>query len=330
MSAEKPSISLQDRDVALLRGLFESRVMTARHVAAIYFAGAREAAKKRLQKLKGAGYVTERARRAYEPSLLLLAPKGLALLRNQGVLAEYPSFSVPDLARRARVSALTVNHELEVMDVKAAFHMAVARLKGFSIVEFNTWPQLNEFEARRPGFAGGNVPVRPDGFIRLHEEERDGGLSEHALFLEVDRSTEKLETIVARAGCYHDYYRSGGFAARNGGDRSAYREYPFRVLIAFKTAERRNNVAERLLHGNPPVFALVHLSTLEEVKNEPTAAIWIRPLDYRNATEGWSSGPGNRFGQRGYQRQTARDMLVEQRVKKQLLFADGPERKSRE
>lgn len=330
MSAEKSSISLQDRDMALLRGLFESRVMTTGHVATIYFAGAREAAKKRLQKLKGAGYVTERARRAYEPSLLLLAPKGLALLRDHGVLTEYPSFGIPNLAKRARVSALTVNHELEVMDVRAAFHKEVARLKGIAIVEFNTWPQLNEFEAKRPGFAGGNIPVRPDGFIRLHEGEPNGRLFEHTLFLEVDRSTETLDTIVARAGCYYDYYKSGGFAARNGGDRSAYREYPFRVLMAFKTAERRNNVAERLLRGTPPIFALVYLSTLEEVKKDPTAAIWIRPLDYRNATEGWPSKPGNRFGQRGYQRQTARDMLVEQRVKKQFLFADGPERSSRE
>jgi len=48
-------ISLQKRDLALLRGLFESRVMTNDHATALYFEGKSEAAKKRLQKLKAAG-----------------------------------------------------------------------------------------------------------------------------------------------------------------------------------------------------------------------------------------------------------------------------------
>jgi len=52
MSAPKMplhSIDLQERDFALLRGLFESRVMTAAHIASLYFDGKKEAAKKRLQ-----------------------------------------------------------------------------------------------------------------------------------------------------------------------------------------------------------------------------------------------------------------------------------------
>jgi hypothetical protein len=45
------SIYLQKRDLALLRGLFESRVMTAGHIATLHFDNKPEAAKKRLQKL---------------------------------------------------------------------------------------------------------------------------------------------------------------------------------------------------------------------------------------------------------------------------------------
>jgi len=51
-------ISLQDRDLALLRGLFESRVMTNNHAAALYFDGKGEAAKKRLQKIKADGLIS--------------------------------------------------------------------------------------------------------------------------------------------------------------------------------------------------------------------------------------------------------------------------------
>jgi hypothetical protein len=52
-------ISLQDRDFDLLRGLFESRVITTDHATALYFDGKSEAAKKRLQKIKAAGLISE-------------------------------------------------------------------------------------------------------------------------------------------------------------------------------------------------------------------------------------------------------------------------------
>ena len=57
----------QDRDFALLRGLFECRVMTTDHATALYFDGKNEAAKKRLQKIKAAELISERPRRAFEP-----------------------------------------------------------------------------------------------------------------------------------------------------------------------------------------------------------------------------------------------------------------------
>ena len=80
------SISFQPRDFALLRGLFESRVMTADHIAALYFNGSHEAAKKRLQKLKAAGFIRERKRKAYEPAVLALAPKAFPVLHAEGIL----------------------------------------------------------------------------------------------------------------------------------------------------------------------------------------------------------------------------------------------------
>jgi hypothetical protein len=70
-------LQLQERDFAFLRGLFECRVMTNDHATALYFAGKNEAAKKRLQKIKAAGLVTERPRRAFEPSILFLTHKPL-------------------------------------------------------------------------------------------------------------------------------------------------------------------------------------------------------------------------------------------------------------
>jgi hypothetical protein len=322
-TSKKPtdSISIQDRDLVLLKGLFESRVMTLGHVAMLHFDGRKEAAMKRLQKIKAAGFISERTRRVNEPALLSLARKGLDLLREHGVLAEYPTFSLPALDKRARVSDITLRHELEVMDVKAAFYTAMKKVEGFSIAEFSTWPLLYQFKAVRHDY--GEVVVKPDSFIRIHEKEADDGLSEHTFFLEVDRSSETLETLVSKVSCYLDYYKSGGFAVKNGAARSAYKEYPFRVLMVFKTAERRNNTAERLLQNTPPIFTQACLSTLEEVKHDPLGAIWIRPLDYRGAVKGTPFDSEQRQQQWGYQRQTARELFIEKNITKRQLLLDS-------
>jgi hypothetical protein len=266
--------------------------------------------------------IAERARRPFEPSILSLTRRGLVLLRERGVLSQYPAFNLPMLVARARVSDLTLRHELEVMDVKAAFHAAIASAKLFSVAEFSTWPLLHQFEAVRPGYGGAEVTVKPDGFIRIHEKESDGGLSEHTFFLELDRSSETQDTLVARAGCYQDYYKSGGFAVKNGAPRSAFKDYPFRVLMVFKTAERRNNTAERLLQSNPPIFGLVSLATLAEVSVNPLGAVWFSPSDYRDAVKGTPFDPTQRREQWGYQRQTMRDVFVEHKVRKRKILAD--------
>ena len=279
---QPPSIKTQDRDVAILRGLFESRIMTSAHIAALYFDGSKEAAKQRLRKIKKAGLIGERPRRASEPAVLSLTRKAFDLLRGRGVLAEYPQIPSSALGKRASVSALTIHHELEVMDVKAGFHSAIRKTDRFTVAEFSTWPLLHQFRTLRPGHET-EILAKPDGFIRIHETESGGGLSEHTFFLEVDRSTETQETLVKRSSCYLDYYKSGGFAVANGRPRSAYKEFPFRVLLVLKSAERRNNTAQRLFESNPPIRTLVYLATLKEVLADPVGTTWIRPVDYAEA-----------------------------------------------
>jgi len=316
------SLCFQERDLTLLRSLFESRVMTARHAAALCFDGRKEAAKKRLQKLKTAGLVGERKRHVNEPSVLFLTRKGLMMLQKHGIINQYPALDLPVLDKRARVSEITLRHELDVMDAKAAFHSAIKKSEAFTSVEFSTWPLLYQFEAFRPGYNGEEVTVKPDGFIRIHEKEKDGGLSEHTFFLEVDRSSETQDTLVARAGCYLDYYKSGGFAIRNGADRSAYKEFPFRVLMVFKSAERRNNTALRLLQSTPPILTQVCLSTFGEVTADPLGSIWTSPRDYREATKGTPFDAEKQPRTWGYRSQPERELFIERTVRKWPILSE--------
>src|SRR5690348_9632866 len=95
-------VEIQDRDFELLRGLFECRVMTIKHIAPLYFDGSSDAAKKRLQKIKAAGLIAERKRRSVnEPVVLFLTRKAFGVLRDQGHLSEYPAFSMTTLENRA-------------------------------------------------------------------------------------------------------------------------------------------------------------------------------------------------------------------------------------
>lgn len=316
-------VDIQNRDLALLRGLFESRLMTLRHVGVLFFDAKHESAKKRLQKLKSAGFIGERARQASQPSILFLTRKGLLLLKEHGTLAEYPPLDLPVLEKRSRVSELTIRHELEIMDVKAAMHSAIKGTGNFTLPEFSTWPLLYQFEALRSSHSRSEVTVKPDGFIRIHEKDKDGSVFEHVFFLEVDRSSETQDTLVNRAGCYFDYYKSGAFAVKHGAPRSAFRDYPFRVLFVFKSAERRNNTAERLLQANPPILTQACLSTFEEVKSNPLGPVWFTPQDYQQATRGTAFDAEKPRQQWGYQRQTAREIFVEQKIKKRCLLTDA-------
>jgi len=314
------SLQLQDRDLDLLRGLFESRVMTIKHIAPLYFDSSGHAAKKRLQKIKSAGLVAERKRRSRnEPSILFLTRKAFVLLRDHGHISKYPSFSIATLENRANVKDLTIQHELNIMDVKTAFHTALAASEKFSISVFSTWPLLNEFTVSS---RGGEDIIKPDGFMRIHEKEADSNGYRHDHFLEVDRSSEQLDTLVNKALCYREYYRSGGYAVRNGKRRTDFEEFPFRVIFVVKNAERRNNLAERLAHNMPPILTQTWLTTQAEVSCNPLGAIWIQPADYRAVTKGtpfYNEHPLRRFA---YRHQPEREKFIEANIKKLRLLAE--------
>lgn len=293
--------------------------MTLAHAAAMHFGGSREAAKKRVQKLKAAGFIGERSRKVYEPSILFLTRRGFELLHGRGMLQDFPRMTWPSLERRLQVSELTLWHELAVLDVKAAISSAVQKEAAYDITEFSTWPALMEFTASVGTMT--EVLVRPDGFLRIREQAADG-IFEHTFYLELDRSTETLDTLARKALCYLNHYQTGGLALRFGHDHSEYRDFPFRVLMVFKTAERRNNAAERLLTQNPPILTQVWLSTLDEVKENPLGPVWIRPRDFRTAVAGTIYAVGQSGRQMVYCRQAERDRFIEKAVMKVKLL-DG-------
>jgi hypothetical protein len=320
----RPGIDwLQERDLAILRGLFESRLMTLTHVTHLYFNGRGEAAKKRIQRLKHERFIRERARRVYQPSILHLSRRAFAELSSRGMLLEYPTLAWNQLEDRAKVSELTLRHELAVLDVKTALSCAIRKISYYELIEFSTWPLLYQFQAAQPPLPGtyhpGSVLIKPDGFVRLHEQATGGDLFEHFFFLEVDRSTEPRETLARRVYGYQDFYRRGGLALRHGFTREDYKDFPFRVLMVLPNEERRNNMAERLLQNDPPALTMVWLTTFSEVTVDPLGAIWMRPLDYREITKG-TQYDAIRPRTGAYRRDPAREAMVTNNLVKLRLW----------
>jgi hypothetical protein len=271
-------VVIQTRDVGVLRGLLESRVATLAHLADLHFDGRKEAAKKRIQKLNAAGLIRTRPRRSGEPIVLQLTRRAFELLRQSGYLADFPALSLSQFERRCDVSGLTLRHELDVMDVKAAMTRSLRGKPVFSAVDFSTWPRLSEFKAYHPATRAMKV-VKSDAYLHIRESLTNRAVRSHRFFLELDRSTESRQVLVAQIQCYLDFYNRGGMAKRCGGNASEFRDFPFRVLIVCKSESRRDGLAEILGRMNPPIRSFVCLATIADLTNDPLAAIWVTPSD---------------------------------------------------
>jgi hypothetical protein len=167
--------------------------------------------------------------------------------------------------------------------------------------------------------------MKPDAFIRIRQTDADGfDATEHLFYLELDRSTEPQSRLQAKAGAYADHYRSGGMAKRFGAPVDAYEQFPFRVLIVCRTAERRNNIAAAMLTRRPPILTMVWLSTMDQICRNALGTIWIRPVDYREVTAGTEFDPYRSADDTVYKRQVAREEHVEGIIKKSNLLPRIP------
>ncbi len=286
-----------ERDFAILRSVFESRVMTRAHLAAIHFAGHARMTKKRLQKLAADGLVGSRPRRPAEPTLHFLTKRGYDLLDQAGHLAGYPRFGYDRFRKRIDVSPLTLAHELAVMDVKAAFYNAARARPDVCIKQFCTWPILFRFRVRSSD--GAKPWVCPDGSIRLRGVAA-GSIEQH-FYLEVDRGTESLPVLGRKATAYLDHSQIIG----------TIKPLPFRVLWVFRSAARRDHAADYFLHHRPPILTQAWMTTMGELAVDPFGLIWLRPADYRDATKDSPFDPYRPTDTHNYRRQTERKEFVQ-------------------
>jgi hypothetical protein len=272
-------VELQPRDFELLADLFDTRFITIRHAAALHFGGGEDVAKQRLLKLHKAGLVHRREMNLAGPrgvrSLYVFRKRTLDLLLRHGWLlrCRNENWNVRLRKRFEAISPLTIQHELGLLDVRAALEPTLGALAHIKVIRFGVWPLEHEFYVRR---GDRRVRQRPDGYLCFaeHSPLRDRPAYRH-FYIEYDRGTESLETIAIKAEGYRNHHRTGGFCRWLGRPGDQPRDNPFRVLFIAPSAGRIRSMLARL--GQAGERRRAWLTTLDELTADPLGAIWVYP-----------------------------------------------------
>lgn len=285
-AVQAAGLKIQPRDFALLADLFECRIITVAQAAALYF-DSEPVADRRLRKLRDAGflctqdYKTSGPGRA--PTVYSFTKAAFTLLKDNGYLKGYESEAWDSKWRkRFSLSSRTIEHELGLMDIKAALLPALNEAPGLRVLEFGTWPNNYEFATPVAGRTS-TKKTKPDGYLCLarHESPGTDAHYEH-FFIEYDRTTEEHLTLLEKIAAYRTYYRTGGFVKWLGYEGDRIEDHPLRVLFVFLSDERLANFLETLGEEFRESRQL-WMTTLQSVLSQPIGPVWLTPRGYYEA-----------------------------------------------
>ena len=307
------------RDRALLRDLIDSRVMTLPQITALHFDGKHAYTKKRVLQLKHARYLNERVPRnhgRFHPSLLSLSRRGFEAFANDDPLVDDGAWHELN-GRLEKIAESTLQHELDVVDMKVAFVNAMRSMPSLQFEEFSTYPKRFEFLTEHIELGRPQV-LKPDGYARMrHVNGR-----EETLYFEWDRSSEPQRRLGIKAWGYKAWADSGAFALWNGGTVAEREQFSFRCVFILPTAERLHNTAEHLLRLTHPQSGArlrneIWLTTHPDFLAQPLGSIFVTLGAYKRAVVGTPFDPGVHTTT---MRALARDRLVAERIEKSQLF----------
>jgi hypothetical protein len=256
-----PTLKLTNRDLEVMKALYEYRVLSTHQVQELFFSSIVKA-RARLQLLYHHGFVDRKFSGVYfdkmnSPISYVLDRRGAETLYDTGILTK--GWSV----KSKQVGTFFLQHTLEINSVRIAITKACQQF-GFELVEWRSETELKD------GFDHVKVPqiehpiaVLPDSYLVI---KTPAGVTTH-FFLEVDRSTETTEKFRRKLLAYQVYLSSPLAKKRFGTTK-------FRVLTTTKSTARLENlkrVAEKIEGKNRFWFTVLNQVTENSVLNIP---IW--------------------------------------------------------
>ena len=228
----KKGFELQDHDIELLYFVYELRIATIDHLAALSGRSVR-ALWGRLLKLKERRYLASVARFMQKHVYAI----GSAA---RPVLVEHGYAPRDFAARRLRHHELTeigIRHSLFVAEIHARM-MLLTRSGPITLTHWQEGSTLWDTVIPRRDDAA--IPIRPDAYFVLEHAERSGRKNKFHIFLEADRSTMSHERMAAKIAGYVAYYEQRAYRRKYPGMRA------FIVATVTQTRERTEELRKGL------------------------------------------------------------------------------------
>ena len=232
-----PSMYLTERDIAVIKAVYEYRFLQREQIQQLFFPSV-NTANYRLQRLFQHRYL----QRIFAPdhyirnarnsqAIYCLDEAGATLVATElGVPREQVSW----YPERNRVKEYFIQHLLKINDFRIALTNA-ADGRSDSIVTWVPEWRLKEYgEFVNDPLTGKRLPVSPDGYF-IYEEGRSGKRSH--FFLELDRSTMENRRFAKKIKAYIQYIKTGAYQHR-------YRTRSLRVLTVVPSEHRLRNLKE--------------------------------------------------------------------------------------
>jgi Replication-relaxation len=226
---------LQDTDIALLHYVFQLRIATVDHLAALSGRSVR-ALWGRLLKLKERRYLASVARLT-QKHVYSIGSQALPLLIEHG-------FAPTDLAeKRLRHNELTeigIRHSLFVADIHANLLLHTRN----GAVNLAQWTEGQSLWDTAPGLDGESIPIRPDAYFILKQVKLPEMKNALHIFLEADRSTMAHTRMAAKINGYVTYH----------GQRRHTKKYPGMQSFVVATVTQTRSRAEELRNDLHPLI----------------------------------------------------------------------------
>lgn len=225
-SENKPPLKIQQRDIEILRHVYENRFLTTQQVLFL-IPGSSRVILLRLQKLFHNGYLDRLTTDLHKENIYALGNKGADLLVEN---SDIDRGKIDWAWKNRKNRKPNRNHTLMISN----FRIALARALKTSSAKIHAW--MPEGEALKDavivdyGQKKTRIPFCPDAFFSLSE-----GSEYLHFFLEADQSTMTNERFLTKMKGYWNFYKQGKH-------KQKFDINAFRVLTITKSKARAENL----------------------------------------------------------------------------------------
>lgn len=231
-------IEIQERDVKIIRIVWEFRVITSDLIYAL-IGGSKQGVLRRLKKLFHLGYLDRPINQiifsnpivGHKSMVYTLGEKGADLLAEQ---LNIDRAKVLYNKNNREIKEKYIQHSLVISHFRACLAIAIKRVPG---AELLFWVPENARELKdtvnaSEGEKQRKLTIMPDGFFCIKDNK-----GEMYFFLEADRSTMSNARFNNKIRAYWHWWRQGGSRKKLGVSN-------FRVLTITISDQRRNNLVK--------------------------------------------------------------------------------------